>query len=92
MTQTAKEISTTSEKGTGVPKGAEILKTETRVTVEEIENGFIITKSVETKYRIKESEHSDWDYNTKKYYSKTDPLEIKLNDKSLAESFDADSD
>lgn len=72
-----------------VPKGATILKRDTRVEVEEIENGFLIVKNEDIKYTMKPDNPSDYNYAyiTKKYYSKTDPVVLKTKDKSLADVF-----
>lgn len=51
------------------------------VTVEQIENGFLITKYKETK-----DKKGFWQYETKKYFSESDPLEGA--DKQLADYFD----
>ena len=66
------------------PKNAEIIKKETRLTVEEIENGFLVIKSAEIKY-VDENGNTQWLYPSKKYFSKTNPL--KIEEKSLAEKF-----
>lgn len=74
--------------GKGVPEGAEVLSKETRIRVRKIENGYIIVKNCDTKYQEEGSGNTNWAYTTKEFYSKTDPLEIKLKNKSLADSFD----
>lgn len=79
------KVTSESSKGKGIPEGAEILKKDTRVSVEEIENGFIVCKTSDIKYQIEE--RTDWAYITKKYYSKKNPLEIKINNKSLSDDF-----
>lgn len=71
-----------------LPKGAKVLKTETRVSVREIQNGFIVCKDTEIQYQIPGKEYSDWMNNKVEVYSKTDPLEIKIDGKSLADSFE----
>lgn len=88
MAEEIKRVSkdTISGKEKSLPEGAEVLKKETSVRVRQIENGFIVTKDTEIKYQIED--RVDWTYITKEYYSKKDPLEIKLNDKNLADSFD----
>ena len=85
-----KAVSIEKEMSTGekVPEGAEILKKETRIRVRKIENGYIVVKNSDVKYKEQGSEHSSWAYITKEFYSKADPLEIKLKNKSLADSFD----
>lgn len=75
-----------------LPKGAKILNKSERVEVEEIENGFILSKNCEIKYEYAsgtdQEVRTDWLYYTRKWFSKTDPLQVKLDNKSLAESFE----
>lgn len=82
LTKSSKEIAKK------IPEGATIIKTSSDVKVEEIENGFLITKETRTEFRPKGKEYSDYQYDTKKYYSKEDPLEINVTDKSLADAFE----
>lgn len=70
------------------PKGAIILEKNTSTSTEEIENGFLITKSVDGRYKTKKDGDSNWFNYSKKWYSKTDPLTIDIDDKSLADAFD----
>lgn len=56
-------------------------KKEKRVEVREIENGFIIRKTVEYNDPKK-----GWQHETKEFFSKTDPFEF--TDKSLTEIFE----
>lgn len=69
-----------------VPKGATIVSKETRVSVEEIENGFLITKTTDISYTL--GKHNDYLYLNKKYFSKDNPLEIDLSNLSLADKID----
>ena len=71
-----------------IPKGAKILSKDVSITVEEIENGFLICKSTEVKYEY--DKRTDYSYNTKKYFSLENPLDIdmsKIEDKTLADNF-----
>ena len=68
-----------------VPSGCEIVKKETRLEVEEIENGFLVVKSADIKY-LDENGNTQWCYPCKKYFSNTNPL--KIEEKSLADKFD----
>ena len=79
------ELVKSSSEGKGIPEGAEILKKDVRVRVEKIENGYIISKNIEYKYQI--DDRTDWANVEKKYFSKKDPMEIKLNGKNLADDF-----
>lgn len=72
-----------------IPKNAKILSKDVNITVEEIENGFLVCKSTEVKYE--HEKRTDWSYNTKKYFAKENPLDIdmsKIEDKTLADNFD----
>ena len=69
-----------------IPKGAKILSKDVSVAVEEIENGYLVSKSTEVKYEYEKK--TDYSYNTKKYYSKENPLDIKLDNLSLADKID----
>ena len=69
-----------------LPKGVKILSKDVSVTVEEIENGYLVCKSTEVKYEYEK--RTDYSYNTKKYYSKENPLDINLNNLSLADKID----
>lgn len=69
-----------------LPKGAKILSKDVSVTVEEIENGYLVCKSTEVKYEYEK--RTDYSYNTKKYYSKENPLDINLDNLSLADKVD----
>ncbi len=71
-----------------VPKGAKVLSKDVTITVEEIENGFLVCKSTEMKYEY--DKRTDYSYNTKKYFSKENPLDIdlsKIEEKTLADNF-----
>jgi hypothetical protein len=71
-----------------IPKGAKIISKDVSITVEEIENGFLVSKSTEIKYEF--DKRTDYSYITKKFYAKENPLEIDmegLDDKTLASNF-----
>lgn len=78
------------EKKKEVPKGAEIISKTVRTETEEIENGWLISKNYDITYKEKTSEYNGYAYFSKKWYSKTDPLTIKLNDKALADAFETE--
>lgn len=64
-------------------KGSGENKQEKRINVEPIQNGFLITKTVDGR-----DKKGNWIYETKKWYSATNPLEINTEDKSLADLID----
>lgn len=72
-----------------LPEGAEIVKKEVRITVEEIENGFLLRKFYDIKWKTGDDEDSrtDYDYFTKVWFSKENPITYK-EPKNLADKLD----
>lgn len=69
-----------------LPEGAKITRKDYNLSVREIENGFIVRKSYDIRYVVDEDER--YEYYSKEYYSKTNPLKIDLKEeKSLADKF-----
>ena len=79
------EVSFKSKEKNSLPKGAIVKRKDVRITVEEIENGFIVSKSFDISYTI--GDKNDYLYYTKKAYFKENPIKIEDN-KMLAEYFD----
>lgn len=74
-----------------IPAGAEIVKNDVRVDIEEIENGFLIVKNFDVEYILKGKDgggNKQYAYYSKKWFSETNPLSINTEDKSLADLFD----
>lgn len=74
------------------PAGSKITEETVRIETEEIENGWLITKYFDGRYIPKGSTDNYGNYYnyTKRWYSKNDPLTVKVNDKELADEFDVD--
>lgn len=73
-----------------LPVGAKLDSKSFKLEVEEIENGFLITKTTEIKYYPKDQTYRDYKDIVKKYYSATNPFEDKTGEstKSLADYFE----
>jgi len=74
-----------------LPEGATIIKKDYSVRVEEIENGFIISKSYDIKYQILGNDDTSYEYFTKQWYSKENPLADTMEEEdepSLADKFE----
>lgn len=72
-----------------LPKGATVINKTVNIEVEEIENGFLIIKRVELKYKRSDKDYSDYEYINKKYFSETNPFEeVVTQNKELANIFD----
>ena len=69
-----------------LPEGAVIIKNSHTISVREIENGYILRKSYDIKYMV--GDESQYEYFSKEWYSKENPLTITLpkdSNKSLAD-------
>jgi hypothetical protein len=67
------------------PAGAKIISKTVRTETEQIENGWLISKNFDISYEVKGERN--YSYYSKRWYSKTDPLEVKITDVSLADEF-----
>lgn len=86
---TSTTMTTEIKKSKEPPSGAKIISEEITTSTEQIENGYLVCKNYNVKYEVKGE--TNWTYYSKKWFSKTDPLTITINDKSLSDAFD-DSD
>lgn len=85
-----KRASFSSKEDKKLPKGSKIVSKEVSITVREIENGFIISKSFDIRYNLPGKTDNEYFYLTKEYFSKENPLEDsleKIDDKMLADNF-----
>jgi len=85
-----KECSFESKKEVTIPADATITKKSYRMTVEEIENGFILSKSWDIEFVTASGEKS-YEYYTQRWHTKDNPMTIKegaVKEKSLAEKID----
>jgi hypothetical protein len=72
-----------------LPEGATIIKKSTNIRVREIENGFLISKSYDIQWTPKDGDDTKYDYITKEWYQKENPVQINMpKDKSLADKLD----
>lgn len=78
MATRLKNASFRSKSNETLPKGASVVSKDTTVDVEEIENGFLITKRTEIKYKMKEQSYHDYLSINKKFFSTTNPLQMDL--------------
>lgn len=72
-----------------LPKGAKVIKKTSNINIEEIENGYLLCKSVDIEYSTGEGkdQRTQWMYYTKKYFSKECPIKMTV-EKELAEAFE----
>jgi hypothetical protein len=89
-TELLKSASLEKKKDFVLPKGGTIISKEVRLNVEEIENGFLLRKSYDIKWTNAESENSNYEYFTRTWFSKDNPIEINMpeDSKSLADKLD----
>lgn len=87
---TSTTMTTTVKENKEPPANAKIISKTITTSTEEIENGWLISKNFDISYEVKGEKR--WTYFSKKWYSKTDPLSIKVTDKSLADEFNDDNE
>ena len=82
-----KSASLEKKKNFTLPKGGTIISKEVRLNVEEIENGFLLRKSYDIKWTNAESEGTNYEYFSKTWFSKENPIQINMPEesKSLAD-------
>lgn len=84
MADLIKEASFESKKEFKLPKGAVVISNSHRISVEEIENGFLLRKSYDITYLL--GDEKNYGYFNKTWYSKDNPVQINLpKEKSLAD-------
>ena len=88
MKNTLSEISLEGKKNFQLPEGASIISKTENISVKEIENGFVLRKSYDITYKI--GDDNNYEYFTKEWYSKENPLKITMpkEEKSLADKLD----
>lgn len=79
-----KNMQTIAEK---IPKGSEILRKDVSISIEQISNGFITSKTYDIKYKTPGSDNSDYCYHTDKFYTEENPIQV-----SSTLTADADGD
>lgn len=74
-----------------LPKGAKEVSRKVDVSVEEIENGYLICKEICIEYSMPDRSYTDCKYCTKKYYSEECPtIEVDSKNKELADLFESE--
>lgn len=73
-----------------LPEGATIIKKSETISVREIENGYILRKSYDVKWQQEDGGDTQYEYFSKEWYAKENPLTITMptSKKSLAEKLD----
>lgn len=73
-----------------LPAGASVIEKNTRIRVEEIENGFILSKNTDITYEDAQGDRN-YMYVEKKWFSKENPMSIEVDteedDEWLADKF-----
>jgi hypothetical protein len=75
-----------SKKAFTLPEGAVIIKKSETISVREIENGFILRKSYDIKWKAADGDDTQYEYFSKEWHSTKNPLSITMpKEKSLAD-------
>jgi hypothetical protein len=89
-TELLKSVSLEKKADFNLPKGATIVSKNVTLSAEEIENGFLLKKSYDIKWIKEGSDDTSYEYFSRTWFSKENPIQITLpNDtKSLADKLD----
>ena len=80
-------FSSREEKSEKPPKGAKIKNKTVRTETEQIENGWLLSKNYDVSWTDNKG-NSQYSYYSEKFYSKENPIEVKVIDKALADEFE----
>ncbi len=78
MTNSISEATFEEEKKFILPKGATIINQTERISVRKIENGFILRKNTEIKWKAKDLDDSQWEHITQEWFSTDNPMTITI--------------
>jgi hypothetical protein len=85
---TNKTISKTNKQAKPkIPAGATVINKNCTVNIEEIENGYLITKNYDLRYQSKDEKHTEYLYWSENYYTEDEPMLSIDGTKSLADIF-----
>ena len=73
-----------------LPSGAILIKSTENISVRKISNGYILRKSYDIKWKMKEDDSSNYEYYTKEWFTEKNPVTITMpkTNKSLADKLD----
>jgi len=74
MKETLKSATFEPVKEFKLPPGATVISKETRVSVEQIKNGFLLKKSYDIKWRAKDDDSNNYDYYSETWFSTENPM------------------
>jgi len=87
-TELLKSARLESKKSFTLPKGGSITKKNVSLSVKEIENGFLLTKSYDLEW-VDSKGSNHYEYFDKNWFSKENPIQITMPDeKSLADKLE----
>lgn len=88
MSELLKSARLESKRTFTLPKGGTITKKNVSLSVKEIENGFLLTKSYDLEWTDSKG-NTHYEYFNKDWFSEKNPIEINMPDeKSLADKLD----
>lgn len=75
--ETIRNISLEERKEFKLPAGAELISKECTINAEKIKNGYLLRKNYSIKYKLRDSDHTEYEYYTEVWYTKDNPINYK---------------
>ena len=89
MTEVINNIEVEEQKPFVLPEGATIVKKTVNMSVRKIRNGYVLRKSYDIKWKMEDSDDTQYDFYVDEWYSKDNPVTVTMpKEKSLAEKLD----
>lgn len=89
MTEVINNIEVEEQKPFVLPEGVTIVKKTVTMSVRKIRNGYVLRKSYDIKWKMEDSDDTQYDFYVDEWYSKDNPVTVTMpKEKSLAEKLD----
>ena len=89
MSEVINNIEVEEQKPFVLPEGATIVKKTVNMSVRKIRNGYVLRKSYDIKWKMEDSDDTQYDFYVDEWYSKDNPVTVTMpKEKSLAEKLD----
>ena len=89
MSEVINNIEVEEQKPFVLPEGVTIVKKTVTMSVRKIRNGYVLRKSYDIKWKMEDSDDTQYDFYVDEWYSKDNPVTVTMpKEKSLAEKLD----
>ena len=89
MSEVINNIEVEEQKPFVLPEGVTIVKKTVTMSVRKIRNGYVLRQSYDIKWKMEDSDDTQYDFYVDEWYSKDNPVTVTMpKEKSLAEKLD----